>query len=187
MTEKKARWRDRKGFVSLFVLLLLASMLPLWLFSLVELQYWYMMKDRAQQIADRMAEAAVQELDEEAWRRHEVKIDETAAKEVADRLFEEYVNKMAGGISEAPSYTVTVNNHVPTDVSVDGQTTSLSHPFVMVRVSLAPKGIFFHRGVVVHALAVEQAVSVGDFSQPIEQAVQFQKWWPATDESQREP
>lgn len=178
----KERWRDRKGFVSLFVMLLLASMLPLWLFSLAELQYLYMMKDRAQQIADRMAEAAIQEIDEEAWSRHEIKIDEKAAKEIANRLFEEYTNKMEGVIREAPSHTIMVNNHVPTDVSVNGQTTQLSHPFVMVSVSLVPKGIFFSRGVEVHALAIEQAVRVDDFSQPIEQAVQFQKWWQRTDE-----
>ncbi|TCJ98258.1 UNVERIFIED_ORG: hypothetical protein BDK47_11844 [Anoxybacillus amylolyticus] len=177
----KEQWRDRKGFVSLFVLLLFASMLPLLFFSLVELQYLYAMKDRAQQIADRMAEAAIQEIDEDAWGRHEVVIDERSAKEIANRLFEENTNKMEGAIREATAPVIMVGNDVPIAVSVNGQTIQLSHPFVMVSVSLAPKGIFF-RGMEVHGFAIEQAVREGDFSQSIEQAVRFQKWWQIVDE-----
>lgn len=150
----KQRLLDKTGSVSLFGLLLLSVLIPMFLFITVELTHYWDMKTKFQGITDSVALAAITEIDEANLPYGVIKIDETRAEDKATDLFcknlglntaLEIIDSSNSLLSANPTLKVYVVNDVPaggTTLTTDeGMTFNLSKPSVVVYTAIRPRNL----------------------------------------------
>lgn len=153
---------NKKGFVSILAMLLLGAMLPLFLFALIEIQYLYALQERVQHISDRASAAAAYQTDQNLWVNNGmIRIQEEEAIDIAKRVIDENIDTMNSLLKSAPTYTVSVVNDVPTEISINGEVFEMNHPFVLVTLNIKPNGVFFKHSVDISSISIEQVVKDG--------------------------
>lgn len=148
--------KEKDGFMSIIIMLFVSCLLPLFLFSLVEMNYYYSMKDKAQWVNDHMASSAVRSLNSTQLSAGTIEIDNTEAEERAKSILKSSyqleddltINTDTSYLRESPILKVYVLNEdrVGTDFTTDeGQLFHIKKPSVIVYSSIQPKGIFFNK------------------------------------------
>lgn len=179
-------WRKitkKEGFMTLLIFLFITSMLPLFLFCFVEIQYLYQIKDKAQYINDHVASAAVRSIDTSLLSQGIIEINEQQAQEIGKKLFQINYHLQddwalpSDSFLKAPPYfkIYVVNSNVQSEFTTDeGVTFTISHPSVIVYSSIKPKGIFFNKLVNLQSYSIYEVVSSSGTPRTVND-LQFQK------------
>lgn len=157
--------KKKDGWVTLVVIFVLSTMLPIFLFFFVEMNYLYGVKDKAQYIADDMSSSAVRSLSQLKLNGGKVEIDPIEATEVANELLKENYDlnddfslKQDSMLREAPivkTYVINPSSNSGESFTTDeGYTYTIYEPTVIVYTSIKPKGVFFNRLVNIQTLSM---------------------------------
>ncbi|WPS85415.1 cobalt ABC transporter permease (plasmid) [Brevibacillus halotolerans] len=169
MIKRLKKMRDKKGYMSILMLILISGLLPLLLFYLVEITYLYGMKDKFQNFNDAAASAAVMQMEQEPLKDGVVKLIDQDAKNIVDqilaknlRLHHDMTPSVDSFVKEAPLVKVYIVNHDGEDspkefLTDEGFVYSIKKPTVIVYSEVKPKGIFFNRFVTIKSLSAYES------------------------------
>jgi hypothetical protein len=157
--------KKKDGWVTLLIIFVLSTMLPIFLFFFVEMNYLYGVKDKAQYIADDISSSAVRSVDATKLTSGVVAIDEVEAKDVATSVFiknydlnDDLSIKGKSMLRENPTLKVYVINPTTNTgesfTTDEGYTYTIYQPSVIVYTSIKPKGVFFNRLVNIQTLSM---------------------------------
>jgi len=159
--------KKKDGWATIVIMIAISGILPIFLFFFVEMNYLYGMKDKAQYIADNIANASVRSVSEERLTAGEIEILEAEAVQIANELFKtEY--KLNGDLTIGNSSTLRENPILKTYVvntaseggerfvTDEGFSIDVYHPSVIIYSSIKPKGVFFNRLVDLKTISVYQ-------------------------------
>lgn len=163
--------KRKEGWATLVVIFVLSSILPVFLFFFVELNYLFGVKDQSQYIADNIASSAVRSIDQEKLKDIQIEIVEEEAVQTATDLFRASY-RLNGDLStgsrsnlrEDPVLKVYVVNEVTQPgmpyVTDEGFQIDINRPTVIVYTSVKPKGVFFNRIVNIQSYSVYEANAI---------------------------
>lgn len=154
--------KEKKGWVTLVILLVVSVSLPIFLFFFVENSYLFSQKDKAKDIADNIASSAVRSIDQTLLEEEQrVVINESEAYDVAMKLFQSNYKlnddlsaTESSHLRENPTIKIDVRNSVGQFTTAEGLSYQVTKPTVIVYTSVKPKGIFFNRSVKIQTFSV---------------------------------
>lgn len=154
--------------MSILVLLFIAVLLPILLFSFLEFNHYWHLKEKFQSYNDHIASSAVMCLDEEFLKEGTIVIDTEEATKIAEEMMKQaYHLNDDLTISEDyllksnPVLKVYVINSVSSDgtkfITDEGYEFTLYKPSVIVYTECQPNGILFDKFINIKSLSVQEA------------------------------
>lgn len=149
--------QDKSGTFTIYTILILSVLLPIFLFIFVDITYATVMKIRCNNYNESIASAAINNLNEEKLKDGILEIDEEQAQLCAERLFadmyglDENLNiTNTSLLKETPILKVYVVNDTESlsegnFTTDEGYTIKVDKPTVIVYTSIQPTGILFNR------------------------------------------
>lgn len=145
---------NKKGFITVNVVLWSVVLIPVFLFVAIEFPYFVYERSRLKGITDNMASSAVTILEEELIAEGILKIDENGAKDMADTVLkrslllnDDYTPTQRSNLSERPTIDVRIYNDIPEGGIVE-YGVFLQNPTVIIKAEYEIKGLIF-RGLTV--------------------------------------
>ena len=159
--------KEKDGWITLLIIFVLSTILPIFLFFFVELNYLYGLKDNAQYIADNSASSAVRSINQEQFNAGIIEINNDEAKEVSTELFkrnyklnDDLTVNEDSMLREDPAFKTYVINPVSDAgepfTTDEGYTYTIYHPTVIVYTSVKPKGVFFNKVVNLQTISIHE-------------------------------
>lgn len=144
------QYLNKKGFVSIYALLVIAFLLPLIMFSFVDINHYMQQNRKLKNLVDNSASSAVTMVDETQLPKGIIQISETDAKNIAMSIIKQdlFLNddltpQSKSILSGKPTIEVYVVNNPPTTVTTSLDTVNVKSPSVIVCGKFPVKGLFF--------------------------------------------
>lgn len=158
---------NKKGFVSIYIILWLAVLIPFLLFVFVDLMQYSNQNVKLRSVTNNAAASAVSRLNEDRLPEGILEIDEDKAVETIeeilrkDLLLDENFEPLEGStLREAPEIEIYIANEEDgsTEISVPTDTFFIDNTAVVIYAKYNVRGLFFHRsGVERQYLAISDA------------------------------
>jgi hypothetical protein len=144
------RYLNKKGFVSIYAVLLIAFLLPFLMFSFVDVNHFMQQNRKLKNIVDNAAASAVTMVDNTQIPKGIIQITDTDAINIATGIVKQdlFLNndltpQSKSILSGKPDLRVYVVNNAPTNVTTPLDTVNAQHPSVIVYGKFPVKGLFF--------------------------------------------
>lgn len=144
------RYLNKKGFVSIYAVLLIAFLLPFLMFSFVDVNHYMQQNRKLKNLVDNSASSAVTMVDSTQLPKGIIQISNTDATNIAMGIIKQdlFLNddltpQSKSILSGKPTIQVYVVNNSPTNVTTPLDTVKVQHPSVIVYGKFPVKGLFF--------------------------------------------
>ena len=158
--------KDKKGFISIYMILWMTVLIPILLFVTVDLSHYVYENVRVKTVTDNASASAVTQINESLVPQGILEIDEVEAEKVALQIIKhdlhlnnDFTPKEGSPLMQAPQvqvHIVNITDESGYDFETPAGIVKIYKPSVVVYGAYPVKGLFYNNGVVMQKVGVSQ-------------------------------
>jgi hypothetical protein len=162
----KQLWKNKKGFISIYMILWMAVLIPILMFVFVDVSHYVYEGIHLKAVTDNASASAITQIKEDLVPQGILEIDEIPAENIALQVIkhdlllnEDLTPKENSSLKEKPTIQVHIVN-VTSETGFDFETpigiVKIYKPSVVIYAEYPVKGLFYNNGVVLQKVGVSQ-------------------------------